>query len=378
MVSIKDALEMQKPGKPRFKVLMVNKDISFPEFVNTYEPTPSHFKKAKKKTAELSKKCNLSEGDYKLGDAKIKLNELIEAVVTEINSEVEKYDFKTAIPYLITRIDALDDQYVRTSFTIKRSLEHDVDYKREENYARQESDYITMHRNYRYLIEKFVQIQPHKDMVLDKEQFQYLIALIDWLHVFYSASDSLHYGIHPLGMKVDRNFLVEVVHENDSSVKEMEFAEEEAKIKLGLIGNPNDRVCSPRSSEDLLDTLDNAFKQDFGFSFRNMINVLQILSRWAAHGSDISISSFYSASAVEIKEICKQNIKEISQEEIYPILSFLTLGSYDVIHLVGQKEACPDLPVWEYKKRYARYNLKPFGQGSFHMGHCLRIYKVLL
>jgi len=359
MISIRDALETQKPGKPRFKVLMVNKDVSFPEFINTHEPTPSHFKKAKKKIAELAKKCDLSEGYYTLKDGKIKLNELIKAIVIEINSEVENYDFKKVIPYLITRIDALDDQYVHTSFTIKRSLEHDVDYKREENYARQESDYITMHKNYRYLIEKFVQLQPHKDMVLDKEQFQYLIALIDWLHVFYSASDSLHYGIHPLGMKVDRNFLVEVAYENDLSAKEKEFAEEDSKLKLRIIGNPNDRVSSPRPLEELIDALNRAFKHTLGFTFKSMIDVLQILSHWATYRSGINISPFYSASADEIKEICKQNIKGINQEEIYPILNFLTLRSYDVLHLVGQEEACPDLPVWEYKKRYARYNLKP-------------------
>ena len=260
---------------------------------------------------------------------------------------------------MITRIDALDDQYVHTSFTIKRSLEHDVDYKREENYARQESDYITMHKNYRYLIEKFVQLQPHKDMVLDKEQFQYLISLIDWLYVFYSASDSLHYGIHPLGMKVDRNFLVEVPHENDLSAKEKEFAEEDSKLKLGIIGNPNDRVSSPRPLADLIDVLNSAFKQDIGFTFRSMIAALQILSQWATYRSGINISLFYSASAEEIREICTHNIKGISQEEIYPILNFLTLRSCDVLHLVGQEESCPDLPVWEYKKRYARYNLKP-------------------
>ena len=359
MVPIKDALEMQKVGKPRFKVLMVNKDVSFPEFVNTHEPTPSHFKKAKKKIAELAKKCDLSEGHYTLEDGKIKLNELIKAIVIEINSEVENYNFKKAIPYLITRIDALDDQYVHTSFTIKRSLEHDVDYKREENYARQESDYITMHKNYRYLIEKFVQLQPHKDMVLDKEQFQYLIALIDWLHVFYSASDSLHYGIYPVGMKVDRNYLVEVAYENDLSTKEREFAEEDSKLELGIIGNSNDRVSSPRPREEFLNALDKAFQQDLGFAFRSMVDVLQILSHWAAYRSGIGMSTFYLANADEIKEVCMQNINGISENEIYPILTFLTLKSHDVIRLINQGEACDDLPVWEYKKRYSRYNLRP-------------------
>ena len=130
-------------------------------------------------------------------------------------------------------------------------------------------------------------------------------------------------------------------------------------MKLGIIGNPNDRVSSPRPLEDLIDALNRAFKHALEFTFKSMIDVLQILSHWAGCKSGTDISPFYSASADEIKEICKQNIKGINQEEIYPILNFLTLRSYDVLHLVGQEEACPDLPVWEYKKRYARYNLKP-------------------
>lgn len=359
MLSIRDALEKQKVGRPRFKILAVNKEVSFPEFVNTHEPALSHFKKAKKKIAELAKKCNLSEGYYTLEDAKNKLNELIKAVVTEINSEVEKYDFKKAIPYLLTRIDALDDQYAHTTYKIKYSLEHDVDYKREEYFAQEYSDYRKMHKNYIYLMEKFVQLQPQGQLNLDKEQFQYFIALIDWLYVFYSASDLLHYEIHPVGMKVDRNFLVEVVCEDNLAVKEKEFAEEYSKLELGIIGNPNDKVSSPRELEDFLDNLDRAFKEDIGFTFRSMIDVLQILTQWAAYRSGTDISPFYFANADEIKEVCMQKITGIRQEEIYPILSFLTLGSYDVIHLIGQKEACLDLPVWEYKKRYARYNLRP-------------------
>src|SRR3990172_8214847 len=196
-------------------------------------------------------------------------------------------------------------------------------------------------------------------MVLDKEQFQYLIALIDWLHVFYSASDSLHYGIHAVGMKVDINYLVEVTYENDLSTKAREFAEEDSKLELGIIGNSNDIVSSPRPLEEFLNALDKAFQQDLGFTFRSMVDVLQILSHWAAYRSGIGMSTFYFANEDEIKEVCIQHVKCISQEEIYPIINFLTLRSYDVLHLVGPEEACPDLPVWEYKKRYARYNLKP-------------------
>jgi hypothetical protein len=234
-----------------------------------------------------------------------------------------------------------------------------VDYCREELYARDHSDYLRTNRNYRYLIEKFVQKHPQGKEVLNKDRFQYLIALIDWLHVFYTASDSLHYEIHTTGMKVDRNFLVEAIYDEDIGKKEKEFVEQEAKIKLGIIGNPKDIVSPPRPLEKFLDALDASFKRDLGFTFRSMINVLQILSHWPEFRENIEISPFYSASEEEIKETCLKSVKEMTSEEVKPILDFLILKSTDVVKLIGQDEDCSDLPVWEHKKRYARYNLRP-------------------
>ena len=65
-----------------------------------------------------------------------------------------------------------------------------------------------------------------------------------------------------------------------------------------------------------------------------------------------------------------KNIMGISREEIKPIINFLTLKKDDVIRILGQDEPCQDLPVWEYRKRYARYNLRPFIQigDKYHWG----------
>lgn len=217
--SIREILELQKTNKPRFKIFTANKKASFPEFINSYKPSMSHFKRAKKRIAELAKQCGMAEGYYTVENAKVKLNALRDAVVAEVNSEVNKYEFASSIPYLLARIDALIDDYERRTIAIEYSLEHEVEYDRAEAYAERHSKYVAMHRNYRYLIEKFVQLQPNGEASLSKDAFQYLIALIDWLHVFYSASDSLHYGIDPVGMKVDRSFLVDVEYESDMREK---------------------------------------------------------------------------------------------------------------------------------------------------------------
>jgi hypothetical protein len=41
------------------------------------------------------------------------------------------------------------------------------------------------------------------------------------------------------------------------------------------------------------------------------------------------------------------------------IIGFLTLRKNDVTRVLGQEDPCDDLPVWEHRKRYARYNLRP-------------------
>jgi hypothetical protein len=113
--SIRADLDKERVGRPRFKMSKIRKKASFPEFINPYKPENSHFKMARKIIAELARKCNLSEGSYVLEDAKVKLNSLREALVDHINSEVGKYDFEKVAPYLLTRIDGLNDYYERVS-----------------------------------------------------------------------------------------------------------------------------------------------------------------------------------------------------------------------------------------------------------------------
>jgi hypothetical protein len=360
--SIIESVEKTKSGKPRFKLFTLEKPASFPEFINPLEPKPAHFKKAKKRIAELVRQLNITEGNYELEDAKKILNKLRDAVVAEINAEVAKYNFADAITFLLARIDALNADYERHRHTVQYGLQHETDYQPEVKYAEHQTQFIKTHKNYRYLIEKFVQLEPRGKETFGKEQFQYLIALIDWLQVFYSASDYLHYGIMPVGMKLDRGYLVEVLYEEGIESNEKAFSEEMAQLELGLIGNPEDRVDSPRPVEKYLEELDKAATGDLGFSFQRMINVLQILSFWPASGQNVEESTSYSATYKEMEDACMRSIMGISREEIKPIIDFSTLKKDDVIRILGQDEPCQDLPVWEYRKRYARYNLRPLIQ----------------
>ena len=357
--SILELLEKTKSGKPRFKMFNVKKPASFPDFISPLEPRPTHFKKAKKRIAELAKQSGINEGEYQLEGAKKIINKLKDAIVSDINSEVTKYNFDAAIPFLISRIDALNYGFERDRHMVEQALEFEIDYKPEARHAEQHTHYTQTHRNYRYLLEKFIQLEPKGKEVFGREQFQYFIALIDWLNVFYSASDNLHYGIMPLGMKLDSDYLAEVIHEDDLEEKDKAFAEIFAKLELGIIGNTNDKVESPRPVKEYLEELDAATVTDLGFSFKSMINVLQIMCYWPSYIKDAEESTFYSANLKEIEDACTGNIAEIKKDEIKLIVEFLTLKKDDVLRLRDHDEPCQDLPVWEYRKRYARYNLRP-------------------
>lgn len=354
-----EQLKTQASDKPRFKLFMIEKDVSFPEFVEIWEPESTHFKMARKIIAEQAKICGITEGYFTLDDAKAKINEVRKSVVNIINNEVLKYDFRKCVPTLLEKIDAVIDRYKRSSYTISKSLEHDVDYVREDSYAHEHRVFVTLHKNCRYLIEKFVQLQPAGARQLQKEDYQFLLALIDWLHVFYAASDCLHYGINPVGMRVSRDYLIETVYEEDPDEKEKIFAEEHAKQKLGTLGNPTDSVSANDDYKDLLNSLDGAFKQDLEFPFTCFINVLQVLSKWAVVKKGIKEQPCYHATETEIIECCMEQLESFSPDEIKKAIDFLTLKNSEVLKLIDSDTSCDDLPVWEHNKRFARYALRP-------------------
>lgn len=356
--SLKAELWKDKTDQPRFKVFKVERPVAFPGLVRTYAPSPTHFKQVRKRIAKLARRLDIAEGRYDLVEAKEKLNALRTAVVNDINAEIAQYNLRDAVPELLTRIDALTHHWERRRSVLHHVADQDVDYDRTQTYAEGWDEYLRKYRNYRYLIEKFVQLQPNGEKPLTEDRCNYFLALIDWILSIYFASDALHYDIDPVGITIKEDYLVEIEYEGNFKTREEAYAKEEAAIALSR-QDQDDRVGSPRPVEQFLDDLDRAFQQDLNFGLRSMLNVLELCSRWTLYRSGVEERPYYSAFAAEIQETCLENIQGIGPEEVIPILDFLTLKSDDVVRIVGQHEPCEDIPLWEYRKRYARYTLKP-------------------
>ncbi len=354
-----EELKHTENRKPRFKLFSVDKLAAFPELIDPYKPEDYHFKKARKRIAQLALKNRLSKGVYDLEEAAPILTKLKNILITELNTEITQFNLPQAIPEVLTRVDALNHKHEIDLLRVKKGTQHDVDYDPTEEYADHKSKYPRMHRNYRYLLEKLVQISPQGKTDLEKDRLQYLLAFIDWLHVFYEASDVLYYGLQPVGMELSDSFIPKIKYKDELRNQEKTFSLMEANVELGKRGSKEDSANSTNVGPNFFDDIDKSFNQDLGFRFSFMLKVLHVLSMWPAYLGPHDEKPFYSATYKDIEKNCLQAIEGILPEEIEPILDFLLLKKNEVIRVIGQEEDCADLPIWEHRKRFSRYNIRP-------------------
>ncbi|MFA4880787.1 MAG: hypothetical protein WC650_04170 [Candidatus Doudnabacteria bacterium] len=355
---IEQKLSDEKSKKSRFKTFLAKKEVSFPETIRTISPEKKDFKLADKSVAQLANELNISPGKYTHDEAKIKLNQLIGKLVRKINSIVAEFSFERAIPLLLEKTDALIHEYEMKEYQVKESLDQDVDYERESSLSRGHQKFLHHHKNFRYLIEKFVQLSPKQEKELSISELKNLLALVDRLLNLYTASDILHYEIYPAELEINHDFIASVIYTVDVPRMEGDYGKEQAQINLGIIGNKNDIPDSRIPIESYLDELDEAFRKDFSFGLKNFINVQQVMSFWAGY-QKIADSAYYSAEVEEIIKTCSENVRDFNPDETGKILEFLTLKSEDTLKVIGDVNSANDLPVWEYWKRAARYTIKP-------------------
>ncbi len=354
-------IQQEKTKPPRFKSFKIEKTVSFPECVKEVLPDDRDYKLADKKIAYIAASEKVEPGKYDSDDAKQVLTKLRDSVVNLIDEVVNTYDLKTSLPFLLEKSDALINKYEIGAKHVEIALEHEVDYERDVTMGDDFKKFLHWHRVYKYAIEKFVQHKPQGALVLREDSLQELLALIDRLMDIYSASDFIHYQMYPASVEIDRDFLASLQYGTDVQGKEKSYGEEQAKLKLGLIGNAGDSVDGTLGVFAYLESIDSAFKKDLGFGIKNMVNVLMVLSRWSMLTADPEHTS-YSATFDEINEACKKSITGYDDYETQRVLDFLELKTEEVLIVQdkdGKDVLCKDVPIWEHFKRRFRYSIRP-------------------
>lgn len=350
-------LQQEKSKRNRFRIYTLFGHVSFPEIVSCIEPGARDFKLADKKIAELGKVNGIIPGEYGGQEAKGKIDLIKNALISYVNDIVKDFKFEAVLPILIKNIDALTEHYERKKSQIKNSLDQDIDYERDVNLSEDKQTFLDDHANNKYLLEKFVQMQSAGTKELSASEHSELLALVDRLLTLYNVSDFLHYGIYSAKVKIRSDFRVDIIHGVDINKMQADWAREQARINLGVIGNQSDDLSSPIKIETYLNELDDAFKKDLGFSLKDMVNVQQVLSCWSIYNNTTERTS-YNARMDEIRDICTKNINGFNSETTQKILDFLTLDPGKIL-LIEDNPTASDIPVWEYRKRVTRYSIKP-------------------
>ncbi len=352
-------LEKEKGKRPRFGMFAIEKRASFPQHVANILPEERECKLADKEIAGVAHELGIEPGTYSAEDAKLNLNQLRNKIVEILDSKIKLYGFSECLPLLFAKSNALINEAWQTEAELKATIEHDVDYDASERSSEREKKFLHWYRVYRYLIEKFVQHEPSGSEKLDEQKLKELLALSDRLMDIYVSSDFINYELYPVSVEIDRDYIVSTRDEqHDIASMEKEYGEEQARINLGLIGNKKDTADSSLPIGQYLSEIDAAFKKDFGFGLKNLINVQQIFAMWADR-IGVPEATSYSATIEEIADASAKEIIGYDKSETPAILDFLTLKQEKMLFVKGESVTPPDLPVWEHNKRLMRFDMRP-------------------
>jgi hypothetical protein len=357
--NIRNELEREKDKQARFKAFIAEKRVSFPEDVTKVLPDEKEYKLANKEIARIALELDIQPGTYSAEEGKKKLNNLRSKSIQVLNTQIKEFNINRAIPILLEKGNALMHDSWRTETEVKASRDHEVDYERGEKSSEGEQELIHWYRIYRYLIEKFVNLQPLGSAELDRQHLKELLAFADRLMDLYSASDFINYEIYPVNVNIDRDYIVSTKDEKrDIPLMEKKYGEEQANLNLGIIGNKDDTAVSTIPIEDYLNEIDAAFKNDLNFSFRNLISVQKVMALWAACAKREE-NTYYYASEKEITDVCAREIRGYDVAETGAILDFLSLKSKEILNIKGDEQPAEDVPVWEHNKRLMRFDIRP-------------------
>lgn len=348
------------PQKPGYTVEVGHKEMSFPDNSKANLPDDSHFKRAVKRVAIIAKEVGLVEGTYEQADAKIKINSLLIQVSSSIDKEISTLNFQSTALRAIKEIDSLIFDDVMKKWNAKSASKRRVNYDVNEIAITQDEKIKSMHRNIRFFIEKLVLLNPVGNNEVQEDQFKELIALIDWYFSFAMASDQIHHGIYPAKVSIDDQFKVAIHLPDEIEQAQKDYELYLSKRSLGKV-SPGNSLISPRPPEDYLADLNKAFVEDLGFSYSQLLGVLDVLAKWG-YLADKGEGHYYFASPKAIAEIYNKSFKEsdvVEISRIEAIVDFLILKQENVKKIVGT-DSSPDLiPTWEHLKRHSRYTIRP-------------------
>jgi hypothetical protein len=346
----------------RYTLRVADRRVDVPDHPQTVIPRESDYKLARKQLAEVIRDLGLAPGRYELSEAKEKIDLANAQFRLRIEERLAQLDRPQLIRNCIEQHDALLTTERRRIERARQSLSHEVDYDRVDAIEEARKQYGTLARHYRYLLEKVVSSQASGPGEVNPDVLRELVGKVDWLMSLAGASDVLHNGVDVAGVAIDDSFIPEVFYSDGSNDREVRFAREYAKTRLGLGENRNDEVEG--ESEELLESavFNNAFETDLGFTLSDLYTSISLLAQAQRRGFAKELSLSYGARPDNLAEKLASEIKDLGHEKAERIVAFLTLSETGILQLAGRDVQEQEVPYWEHSKRVHRYAIRPLVQ----------------
>lgn len=346
----------------RYTLRVADRRVDVPDHPPTVIPRESDYKLARKQLAEVIRDLGLAPGRYALSEAKEKIDLANAKFRLRIEERLAQLDRPQLIRNCIEQHDALLTTERRRIERARQSLSHEVDYDRVDAVEEARKQYGTVARHYRYLLEKAVSSQATGPGEVTPDVLRELVGKVDWLMTLAGASDILHNGVDVAGVAIDDSFIPDVFYSDGSNDREIRFAREYAKTRLGLGENRNDEVEG--ESENLLESADfnNAFETDLGFNLSDLFTSISVLAQAQRRGFAKELSLSYGARPDKLAEKLASEIKDLGHEKAERIVAFLTLSETGILQLAGRDVQEQEVPYWEHSKRVHRYAIRPLVQ----------------
>ena len=361
MMSIINQIKVRfKKRKPRHTFLSIDTGVCFDERITSAIVPDQHaFKNARKQVSGIVRGLDIDPGDYELDDARIIINKIRDEFVKEIDAYILRYDFATNIKTLMQNIESLTHDAQSELAMIEKSVDYEVDYDRIEKFNKVHTEFLSRHRDYRYVIEKFIQHSKTGGETLVDLDIQYLLAFSNEVGCLYYTSNIIYYGLYPIGLNISDDYIFKAIENGNVEEKSEAYGK---ALSADQIYNDNDkdRTIDTEDEQNKYQLkIDEVFYQEKGFSITNFLDVCVIMANYPAYNKSIENSSFYVASIDEVIAICKTEMNRCESEEIEKILEILVLDKDKMTMIIGDSNPSKDLPVWEHNKRPYRYTIKP-------------------
>ncbi|MDC8012807.1 hypothetical protein [Tahibacter soli] len=339
---------------PRFTLSQKERTVDVPDHPDPISPDPEHFKLARRDLAMEFRAEGIAPGRYELKQAKAVIDKIRDRYRAIVHEHIRKFDQQALIRLAVEQFDHLVADYDRETMRLQMSRSHEVDFDRTEQLAKAHEEFIRATRNVRYLLEFGYSRGVSGGRGPLVEDWQGMLAQVDWLLVLYGASDTLHNELEVGGVDVDSDFIPEVFYEGDDD----QSYQQEAANELLERSDTEDRVTAMDDAES--QRLSAAFLNSVGFSLSTLLPVLTVLGRWvSAHQGAFPLAWYYKAPKADVLAVLVAHLPQVPPAEVEAAVDFLTLDANRVCVLAGRDREEGDVPVWEHRKRVHRYAIRP-------------------